>query len=206
MAIGCSTESPNLCASVQPRLKTNHTVAETNVRGLWIEDVGSDLSPEALQEFISVWTRLLFFEPTAGIRDMLCWSWKKKGIFSTRSAYRAFFAGLADVLTAKAIWSLRAFAAQNRCWTSDRLAQHCLPHHQACPFCDQHSETLGHMLLGCVYTCAIWHRVFSVWSRVDGMPRPKHCFLVGGAGNQPICMRHLFHEAAPSARVRVHWH
>uniref|UniRef100_A0A453RL58 Reverse transcriptase zinc-binding domain-containing protein n=1 Tax=Aegilops tauschii subsp. strangulata TaxID=200361 RepID=A0A453RL58_AEGTS len=46
-------------------------------------------------------------------------------------------------------------AMKNRCWTADRLARRGLPHPDACPFCDQHEETLDHIELTCVFARTI---------------------------------------------------
>ncbi|KAG2565174.1 hypothetical protein PVAP13_7NG025168 [Panicum virgatum] len=38
-------------------------------------------------------------------------------------------------------------AIKQRIWTADRLAKRGLPHHAACPLCDQEQETAQHLLL-----------------------------------------------------------
>uniref|UniRef100_A0A453F0W5 Reverse transcriptase zinc-binding domain-containing protein n=1 Tax=Aegilops tauschii subsp. strangulata TaxID=200361 RepID=A0A453F0W5_AEGTS len=49
----------------------------------------------------------------------------------------------------------------DRCWTSDRLARRGLQHQDVCPFCDQHDETINHLLVECVLAREVWTRVFS---------------------------------------------
>jgi hypothetical protein len=46
--------------------------------------------------------------------------------------------------------------ALNRCWTTDRLAKRGLKHPERCPLCDQDSETLGHILVSCVFAREFW--------------------------------------------------
>uniref|UniRef100_A0A452YW54 Reverse transcriptase zinc-binding domain-containing protein n=1 Tax=Aegilops tauschii subsp. strangulata TaxID=200361 RepID=A0A452YW54_AEGTS len=50
-------------------------------------------------------------------------------------------------------------ANKNRCWTSDRLATRGLPHQDTCPFCDQHEESIQHLLLSCVFARQVWHEL-----------------------------------------------
>lgn len=77
------------------------------------------------------------------------------GIFSTRSAYRAFFIGSTSFEPWKRIWKSWApgkckifiwLAIRNRCWTADRLQKKGLPHPAQCPLCDQEGETVQHLL------------------------------------------------------------
>lgn len=77
------------------------------------------------------------------------------GIFSTRSAYRAFFIGSTSFEPWKRIWKSWApgkckifiwLAIRNRCWTADRLQKRGLPHPAQCPLCDQEGETVQHLL------------------------------------------------------------
>lgn len=111
-------------------------------------------------------------DPT--IEDSINWSWEKDGAFSARSAYAAKFAGLELSPTASFTWKPRAplqcrffnwLAIRNRCWTSDRLARRGLPHQAACPFCDQHDETMDHLLVTCVFAREIWLWVLTAAGR-----------------------------------------
>ena len=51
--------------------------------------------------------------------------------------------------------------AHNKCWTADRLAKRGLPHPDRCPMCDQESETINHLLIGCSFAREFWHRFLS---------------------------------------------
>ena len=97
--------------------------------------------------------------------DRITWSWEANGEYSTKSAYEAKFAGREVEPTAEFTWKSKAplrcrfflwLAVHNRCWTSDRLARCGLDHQDACPFCDQHEETIDHLLLGCVFVREVW--------------------------------------------------
>lgn len=91
--------------------------------------------------------------------DSLVWNWAANGIYSSKTAYRNLFAGQTVDPLADQIWQSKApakckffawLAARNRCWTADRLERRNLPRLARCPLCDQESETISHLLLGCV--------------------------------------------------------
>ena len=46
--------------------------------------------------------------------------------------------------------------AHKRCWTADRLDKRGLPHHDRCLLCDQHEESIQHLLIGCVFARQFW--------------------------------------------------
>uniref|UniRef100_A0A452ZCV5 Reverse transcriptase zinc-binding domain-containing protein n=1 Tax=Aegilops tauschii subsp. strangulata TaxID=200361 RepID=A0A452ZCV5_AEGTS len=52
-------------------------------------------------------------------------------------------------------------ALQDRCWTSERLARHGLPHSPACVLCDQAPESMQHLLIGWPFSRTVWHDIFS---------------------------------------------
>lgn len=61
-------------------------------------------------------------------------------------------------------------AINNRCWTSDQLSKHGLPHQLACPFCDQHEETIYHLLTSCVLAREVWLQVLCSLNLTDVQP------------------------------------
>lgn len=50
----------------------------------------------------------------------------------------------------------------NRCWTSDRLARHGLPHPHQCPLCGQEDETGQHLIVSCVFAREVWFSILRV--------------------------------------------
>lgn len=44
----------------------------------------------------------------------------------------------------------------SRCWTANRRFRRGLQADNACIFCDQASETVDHILLGCVFSREVW--------------------------------------------------
>ena len=106
-------------------------------------------------------------------KDYISWSWEKNDAFSAQSTY-AVTATTSFTWTSKAPLHRRFFAwlaIKDRCWTLDRLARRGLLHQDTCPFCDQHGETLDHILVSCVFTREVWHLVHMATDRPDLAPR-----------------------------------
>ena len=73
-------------------------------------------------------------------------------------------------------------ALKNRCWTLDRLARRGLPHQDSCPLCNQHEETIQHLLVGCVFAKQVWHWMGTITGRPDFEPHD-------GEGLSDWCLR-----------------
>ncbi|KAE8792878.1 Soluble starch synthase 3, chloroplastic/amyloplastic [Hordeum vulgare] len=60
-------------------------------------------------------------------------------------------------------WVIRDFLWHGRKDSAlgERLARHDLPHSPACALCDQALESIQHLLIGCLFSCTVWHDVFS---------------------------------------------
>jgi hypothetical protein len=104
----------------------------------------------------------------AGTEDRFRWKWTADGQFSTASAYRAFFIGQHAVPGAKVLTKARApgrckffiwLALHDRCWTGARRKRHNLQDKDNGTFCDQHSETISHLLSTCVLAKEVWFTV-----------------------------------------------
>ena len=90
------------------------------------------------------------------------WKFEASGIYSTRSAYKNFFAGSITFKPWKRLWKSWApskcktfvwLAIRNRCWTADRLQKQGLPHPERCPLCDQDlREYSTHSNILCIRT------------------------------------------------------
>lgn len=84
------------------------------------------------------------------------------------------------------IWRSRAplickiftwLALKNRVWTSDRLARRGLPHHDACPLCDQEQESIDHLLISCVFARSVWFADLSAWCKGKWTPKADYHLL-----------------------------
>ena len=77
-------------------------------------------------------------------------------------------------------------ALQNRCWTADRLARRGLDHPKCCPFCDQHEESISHLLLDCVFASEVWAIVSAAANKPNWVPTAgdnisQWCAKIGGS-------------------------
>lgn len=171
---------PEVYKRIPRRVKGTLSVSDALHNDAWATDIGPDLAAEALQEFLSLWTRLTDVELSEEVEDSMRWAWEKDGKFSARSAYAARFMGLEVSPTAAFTWKSRAplqcrfftwLALKDRCWTSDRLARRGLPHQDACPLCDQHEETMDHLMVTCVFAREVWHWISVDTGRPEFQPR-----------------------------------
>lgn len=148
--------------------------------GAWLTDCGPNLHADALNEFFLVWESLHTIQLDPEREDAMIWRWESDGQYSSRSAYRAFFAATTRAEGVDQVWRSRApqscrffawLASRNRCWTADRLQRRGLPHPASCPLCDQPPETLQHLLLGCVVSREVWARTVAHWGKPEWVPK-----------------------------------
>ena len=137
-------------------------------------DIGPDLSSEQLNEYMNLWDRVTSTALRPDEPDRTTWSLEANGDYSTKSAYEAQFVGREVEPAAEFTWRSKAplrcrfflwLGMRNKCWTSDRLARRGLDHQDACPFRDQHEETLDHLLLGCVFAREVWRVICGALGR-----------------------------------------
>ena len=95
-------------------------------------DVGPDMLAVALHDYLTLWDKVTQIQLVPKEEDSLRWAWEKDGQYSTRSAYAARFWGREIAPAATFTWESKVplkcrffawLALQDRCWTSDRLAQ-----------------------------------------------------------------------------------
>ncbi|XP_073367970.1 uncharacterized protein [Aegilops tauschii subsp. strangulata] len=160
--------APAIYSRVRRRTRASRTVADALTNEEWARDIGPNLLANEMAQFLALWQRVTDTQLVEGEDDRTTWSWEQNRNFSARSAYAANFMGLQRSPTVDFTWKSSAplhccfflwLAIQNRCWTSDRLAKRGLPHQDACPFCDQHEESIQHLLLGCVFARPVWHEM-----------------------------------------------
>ena len=96
------------------------------------------------------------------------WRWSPDAVYSSSSAYKAFFHGLTLLPGARRLWRASVppkvkffawLALHGRIWTSDRRRRHGLQDDASCALCDQEDETADQLLLGCVFAREVWHRL-----------------------------------------------
>jgi hypothetical protein len=170
--------APNLSALVPAHKAKVRTVKE-GLSGLWLRDCGPDLIEAELTEFFILWQILAMVQLSPDREDALLWSWSADGVYSSKSAYSAFFAGRARAITVAQVWRSRApygcrffawIVSRDRCWAADHLERRRLPHPAACPLCDQEPEIIQHLLLGCVVAREVWAWALNHWDRLAWLP------------------------------------
>lgn len=144
----------------------------------WARGINLNLGEAGLRQF------LLLCDSIQGVtlgeeQDLFQWKWTGSGIFSAKSAYKAFFEGREEMAGVDLIWNLDAPAkckffiwltCRNRCWTADRLERRGMDHPDNCPLCDQEPETISHLLLRCVVARQIWWKILCKWGAIQWLP------------------------------------
>jgi hypothetical protein len=115
------------------------------------------------------------------VKDKHVWRLASNGQYSAKSAYEGLWLGSIPLRSWDKIWKswmppkCRFFlwlVAHNRCWTAERLARRGLPHPERCPLSDQASETINHLLMGCIFTREFWFRFLSQVGLQSLSPQP----------------------------------
>jgi len=178
---GCSIENlaPNVFECMPARLRKSRTVREALHDLTWVSDIRGALGWLGLVEYLELWDVLtdVVLQDTEDIHH---WKFEASGLFSSRSAYRAFFAGSMGFEPWKRLWKSWApskcktfiwVAIRNRCWTVDCLQKRGLPHPDYCPLCDQEEETVQHLLTTCVFARQFWFSILQSLNLSQLVPR-----------------------------------
>ncbi|WVZ57988.1 hypothetical protein U9M48_008310, partial [Paspalum notatum var. saurae] len=137
-------------------LKRQRTVAQALNNRRWVADIQGALT---LVDDLSL---------QQSTSDQHTWKLTNSGLYTSKSAYNAFFLGSVKFAPWKRIWKSWAplrckfflwLAVKNRCWTADRLLKHGLPHLSVCLLCDQENEDIQHILVACVFSWEVWAKV-----------------------------------------------
>ncbi|WVZ63805.1 hypothetical protein U9M48_013410 [Paspalum notatum var. saurae] len=170
--------APNLLRAIPKRVAKRRTVSQALTNRCWVSDIKGALTVQVLTEYLHVWELLEGVELQPDTPDTPIWRPSSSGCYSSKSAYEVMFIGTIKFSPWKQIWKTWAPAKcsffiwlviNNRCWTADRLAKRGLPHHPACPLCDQAAETINHVLSSCVLAREVWTLVLQ---RLNIIVRP----------------------------------
>jgi len=164
--------APALINSVRARARKVRTVADGLLNNSWAMDITGALTVQVIMDYLFIWDTIRQWQQQRNTNtpDVFRWKWTADGNFSTASAYRAFFLGQETIPGAKQLTKTRApgrckfflwLAIHDRCWTNERRKRHNLQDVDSCTFCDQHSETINHLLTGCVFAREVWHMVLT---------------------------------------------
>lgn len=81
--------APNLYGRVRKRIRTTRTVQQALAEDTWAGDVGPELTPALIQEYLTLWTAVTTETLHEDQQDFITWAWETGGCFSTWSAYAA---------------------------------------------------------------------------------------------------------------------
>ena len=153
--------APCLVDVVCGRIKKKRTVAQALQNKQWISDITGALTVQVLLEYLQVWDRLQGVRLQENQPDKICWKWTSDKMFSTSSAYLAFFIGQHPIEGARILRKTRApvkckffiwLVLHERCWTAARRKKHGLQDDDTCVLCDQPPETIDHLLISCPFS------------------------------------------------------
>jgi hypothetical protein len=154
----------NLILLISKKARKQRTVAQGLLGQNWVWDIKGTLSVQVLVEYLQLWNLIDSIELQDDTPDRHTWRLSNHGIYSSKSAYDAFFVWSITFAPWRRVcktWlpsNCKVFiwlAIKNRVWTADRLAKRGLPHPNACPLCDQSDETIQHILISCVFACEV---------------------------------------------------
>ena len=159
--------APRLFAAIPKRRTKQQTVQDALTNQTWISDIKGARTVGVIVDYLLLWDVLSDFFLQPDVEDRHIWRFSSDGQYSAKTAYKGLFVGSTSFEPCERIWKTWAppkchffvrLVAHNRCWTADR---HGLPHPEHCPLCDQAAETIGHLLVQCVFAREFWFRFFS---------------------------------------------
>lgn len=165
--------APCLMAFVPNRVKRSMTVAEGLTDRAWARSFIGGLSAQAILKYLNLW-HLVSGTVLSNERDRLIWRWTADGVYSAKSAYKMMNAGSVHLQGSKRIWKTWAplkvkiflwLCFKKRQWTGDRRRRHGLEGRTACYLCDQHEETIDHLLASCPVAREVWFFVLSAFHK-----------------------------------------
>jgi hypothetical protein len=88
---GCSVVevAPSVAAAIPKKFQSIRTVQQALPSSSWVQDIKGNLSLAGLEEFLQLWDLLEDFQLHER-PDRHVWRFSNSGMFSSRSAYKAF--------------------------------------------------------------------------------------------------------------------
>ncbi|AQK89935.1 receptor-like kinase4 [Zea mays] len=146
---------------IPKRIVNSRTIYEAITDRKWISDIKGPLTVGVLTDYLQLWNMTSAWQLQPEVKDKHVFSIAPTGIYSAKTAYEGFFLGSVVFPHQKKIWKTWALpkcrffiwlVAQNRVWTTDRLAKRGLIHPEKCPLCDQEDETIDYLLVTCCFS------------------------------------------------------
>jgi hypothetical protein len=154
----------------------------------WVLDIAGELSIDAVVQFCWLWTAVAEV-PFHGGDDHFRWKWTEKGVYTSGSAYRAFFHGTTSLPGAAQVWHSFApfkvkfhawLALRRRCWTADRLIRRGIQANPLCSLCGVSAESPDHLSLQCPFAGQVWFGVAQRLGCSIPVPWPRARSRSGG--------------------------
>jgi hypothetical protein len=158
--------APRLSSLVPTKIINKKTVAEALPDLRWTQDLHGVLSESVVSNLLNLADLLSEVTLQQDQLDRHVWRLSMSGKYSTKSAYEASFQGSISFEAYDHIWKSWAppkcafflwLVAHNRCWTADKIQHRNLPHLDCCLLCDQEKESIGHLLVRCVFARQFWY-------------------------------------------------
>jgi len=120
--------APVVFASV-PSRRRRRCVRDALANRQWTRDVSGATSATFITQFLRVWEMVDGTQLQQDVPDKLVWNLTTDGVYSSSSAYRAFFHGRVQMLGAAELWATAAppkvkiffwLALHRRLWTAAR--------------------------------------------------------------------------------------
>jgi hypothetical protein len=154
----------------------------------WVHDIKGALTVQVLVEYLHIWNMVEGVVLRQDVVDQYKWKLTQHGLYSSKSAYEAFFLGSIKFGPWRKIWKTWArprckffiwLVLLGHAWTVDRLAKRNLPHPEACPLCDQEVETINHLLVGCAFVREVWTITLQHFGLIQLAPQPAAARFLG---------------------------
>jgi hypothetical protein len=184
--------------AVRPR-RRRATVAEALPSNAWLSHLTAAASLRMMVEVAALCDLLdqvvLSAEP-----DTFSWSLDESGEYSAASAYGAMFFGSVALPGAKLVWKTAApprvryffwLTLHGWCWTRHRRFRHGLQDSDIYIVCDQHSETMDHILSNCPFSREVWHRCLDRLHLAYPLQLPHGCALDWWTSSRKLVPRAL---------------
>lgn len=136
--------APCLFDAVGQHARRCRTVAAGCSQRAWVQDITGALTVQVILDYLSVWDLVESTSLQPNTPDRFLWKWTADHVFTTASAYRAFFVGQYSIAGAKTLCKTRApgkckffgwLAIHDRCWTAERRKRHNLQQDDTCVLC-----------------------------------------------------------------------
>jgi hypothetical protein len=171
--------APAVFASIPRKVTKSRLVKDALTNLSWVQDVQGALSYAFWVQFLDLAEILEGTLLQPNVQDRHVWRFSSSGDYSSKSAYTAMFHGSVFFKQADRIWKTWApskcrfflwLVGHNKCWTADRLAKRGLTQSLLCPLCDQHDETINHLLVGCSFARHFWFELLRPFGLQDFLP------------------------------------